>query len=54
MLQEESVYVATDNNAVDVYSLSDNSHCGVVFRFTANPTHVSLSESQSLIAAGSR
>lgn len=52
--QGDSVYVASDNNTVDKYALSDGSHSGVLFRFSSNPTHVAVSESQNLIAAGSR
>lgn len=53
IVKGNSVYVASDNNTVDEYSLSDGSRNGVLFRFASNPTSVALSESQNLIAAGS-
>ena len=40
-------------HALQIYSASDNQPDGIVYRFTANVTHVVVSKDGTKIAAGS-
>uniref|UniRef100_H2YB75 Minichromosome loss protein Mcl1 middle region domain-containing protein n=1 Tax=Ciona savignyi TaxID=51511 RepID=H2YB75_CIOSA len=52
-IKGKTLYVASDANSVDKYSFPDGSPDGLLVRFTGNVTHLSVSESRKLVAAGS-
>ena len=52
-VQKGKVYIGTDMHALQIYSVADHQPDGIVSRFTANVTHISINRDGTKIAAGS-
>uniref|UniRef100_F6V4K8 Minichromosome loss protein Mcl1 middle region domain-containing protein n=1 Tax=Ciona intestinalis TaxID=7719 RepID=F6V4K8_CIOIN len=52
-IKGKTLFSASDENSVDKFSLPDGSPDGCLVRFTGTVTHLSVSETRKLVAAGS-
>lgn len=47
------MYVGTEDNIVQAYTFPDNKRDGIISRYTAAVTHISISSSGTFLASGS-